>query len=260
LDLDKDAPTVASAAERLRARGIAGIIHTTWGHEVDAPRLRVVVNPSEPWRAADYGDPGAGDLAFKAGLTNLAAQLGFTADSNAIDPARLYFLPRHKRDAPCEALWIDGKPANVWPGPHPSRDSLPMIEDEDEDETDWLDGLFNVPPDTLRSAIAGTPNDIRFHGRDKWFSFLCAIKNTLGDAGRNDAEAWSERWEGGEHDRSEFDRAWNSIKSVYRGRKAGVGTIIAHAKESGWIDPRQTDDHLSAARALADERAAGGDV
>ncbi|MCB8839493.1 phage/plasmid primase, P4 family [Aurantimonas sp. VKM B-3413] len=262
LDLDHSQLSPKLVARRLREKHIAGIISTTWSHCLEDPCMRVVVFPRTPWRAADYASPGKAKVAFAAGLRTLAKCLGLKIDLNALDPARLYFLPRHQDGATADAIWVDGGAVDVWPasGESDTGEQAAGDSEDDDDYDDPLDRLYTAPEEIVRSAITATRNDARFDERRRWLKQLAAIQNTLGEAGRDAAEEWSKKWEGGEHDDEEFARTWNSLDTKYQGRKAGIGTILAEAKTDGWVDPRGTNQHLSQARCSADERAAGGDI
>ncbi|TCM78334.1 putative DNA primase/helicase [Rhodovulum steppense] len=263
LDLDSGQP-VDEIAELVRAAGLAAILHTSHSHRPEHPKVRVILFPARPWRAADYANTGTAARAYRAGLANLAEVLGLAADPAAMDPARLFFLPRHAPGADFSAEWIDGGAAEVWPEPGAAPaigEVLPALAGEGE-----------VPPEVLFSALAAIRNDSRF-GRHEWVKTIAAVRNALGEEGREAAEAWSAEWSEGDHDPDEFARVWESIHDP----RASAGTIFMYARRDGWSDPRAeaererllaafddlpTDEEEAelAERAAADRLAEFGDI
>lgn len=263
LDLDSGQP-VDVIAERIRAAGLAAILHTSHSHTPEHPKARVILFPARPWRVADYPDTRTAARAYRAGLADLAERLGLVADPAAMDPARLFFLPRHAPGAEFLAEWIEGEPAEVWPEPGAlpvEGEVLPALAEDSE-----------VPPEVLFSALTAIRNDSRF-GRDEWVKIVAAVRNALGEEGREVAEAWSAAWSEGDHDPDEFARVWESIHDP----RAGASTIFMYARRDGWTDPRAEaererllaafDDIPSdaeeaelAERAAADRLAAFGDI
>lgn len=224
LDLDSGQP-VAEINEHIRAAGLAAILHTSHSHRPEHPKVRLILFPARPWRAADYPDTRTAARAYRAGLADLAERLGLAADPAAMDPARLFFLPRHALEADYLAEWIEGDTAEVWPEPGAlpvEGELLPALAEEGK-----------VPPGVLFSALTAIRNDSRF-GRHEWVKIIAAARNALGEEAREAAEAWSATWSEGDHDPDEFARVWDSIHDP----RAGAGTIFMYARRDGWTDPR----------------------
>ncbi len=263
LDLDSGQP-VAEITEHIRAAGLAAILHTSHSHRPEHPKVRVILFPARPWRAADYYDIRTAARAYRAGLAGLAERLGLAADPAAMDPARLFFLPRHAPGAEFLSEWIGGSAAEVWPEP----DATPV---DGEMLPAWAeDG--EVPPEVLFSALTAIRNDFRF-GRHEWVKVIAATRNALGEEGREAAEVWSAAWSGGDPDPDEFARVWDSIHDP----RAGAGTILFYARRDGWTDPRaeaererllaafddipsDEEEAENAERAAADRLAEFGDI
>lgn len=263
LDLDSGQP-VDEIAELVRAAGLAAILHTSHSHRPEHPKVRVILFPAWPWRTADYADTRTAARAYRAGLADLAERLGLAADPAAMDPARLFFLPRHAPGANFSAEWIDGGTAEVWPEPGAVLaigEVLPALAGDGE-----------VPPEVLASALGAIRNDSRF-ARHEWVKIIAAVRNCLGEEGREAAEVWSAEWSEGDHDPEEFARVWESIHDP----RAGAGTILFYARRDGWTDPRAeaererllaafddlpTDEEEAelAERAAADRLAEFGDI
>ncbi len=262
LDLD-EGQTFEEVVETIKAANLAAIIATSHSHTIDTPSMRVVFFPRNPWRVADYSSPPAAERAYKKGLLALADRLGFTVDHSAIDPARLFFLPRHAPGAPHESIWIDGNTVDVWSVSENSDDAAQLPDEraarkpippeivlgisENSDDATQLPAeraaREPIPPEIVLGALASIVNDERFD-RPQWVRVIAAIRHALGEEGREAAEEWSASWTGGEHDPAKFDRAWRSLRD--RGDSdAGAGTILFLARRDGWTDPRERDRLLA---------------
>jgi P4 family phage/plasmid primase-like protien len=267
LDLDGGQP-FAEVAERIKAAGLAAIIHTTHSHTAERPKLRAVLFPSRPWHAKDYGSRSAARHAYRAGLLALADRLGLAVDRGATDPARLFFLPRHATGKEHKAAWIEGSKADVWTCAEAEEKGHAAVAERTAGES--------TPPEIVRGALAAVRNDSRFNDRLEWIKVLAAVCHALGEEGREAAEEWSASWSDGKHDPDAFDKAWRSIGNRPDDR-AGAGTILFLARRDGWADPRREahrerrlalfDDMPTVAEAMrsaeriaADQWTAGGDV
>lgn len=268
LDLDGGQP-FAEVAKRIKAAGLAAIIHTTHSHTAERPKLRTVLFPSRPWRAKDYSSRSAGRRAYRTGLLALADRLGLAVDRGATDPARLFFLPRHAAGKEHKAVWIEGGKADVWTRAEAEEESRAIAAEHSA-------GDESTPPEILLGALAAIRNDGRFNDRGEWIKVLAAVCHALGEEGREAAEEWSASWTDGKHDPDAFDKAWRSI-GERPDDSAGAGTILFLARRDGWADPRREaqrerllalfDDmptvaeaERSAERIAADQWTAFGDV
>ena len=86
-------PTVSELAAELELHGLAGVVHSTHTHEEPTadggtlgPRYRVVLNASRPILPAEIKPLGLGVVAMLG--------LGDCTDTQCLEPARLFFLPR----------------------------------------------------------------------------------------------------------------------------------------------------------------------
>ncbi len=96
-----------AAVAMLSARRIRGICWTTHSHVVDAPRYRILMPLSAPI---------AYDPEIDTHLTAACgAQLGMfgVCDPSKFGAASLFYLPRHKEDAPYQVQEITGSPINT---------------------------------------------------------------------------------------------------------------------------------------------------
>jgi putative DNA primase/helicase len=261
--------SISEIAELIKAAGFAAIIHTTHSHTAARPKLRVVLFASRPWRAKDYASPAAGWRAYRFGLLSSADRLSLKVDRGATDPARLFFLPRHAAGKEHEAFWIDGGSANVWIANKTEEDVRTAAKEHSDPHE-------SIPSEVLFGALAAIRNDSRFNDRGEWIKVLAAMRNALGDDGREPAEQWSASWTSGKHDPDAFDKAWRSIRDRTDG-SAGAGTILFLARRDGWTDPRReaererllalfsyvppaVEAERSAERIAADQWSAFGDV
>jgi putative DNA primase/helicase len=78
----------------------------------------------------------------------------------------------------------------------------------------------------IRAALSHCSPDV---GRAEWVRLLVAVKDALGEAGRDIAEAWSQG--GGSFDKTDFRDTWKSIKTD---GKVTVGTLFYLARQNGW--------------------------
>ncbi|MGM5053305.1 phage/plasmid primase, P4 family [Rhizobium sp. 814_E9_N1_1] len=187
---------------------------------------------SKPWVRSNYQDARSAAKAYKEGLTNLADELGLTIDRAATDPARLFFDPRHRPGADCDAVFIPGTLAHVWP-----------IEDSERPEPDFREFRYKaLPIEDVRAMVDIIPNDHHFADRSAWIAMLGAIKAATGGSaeGMGVAEAWSASWTDGVHDSAAFEKAWSSLTDKPGG--ATVGTLIFHARRCGWMSKSDADE------------------
>jgi putative DNA primase/helicase len=81
-------------------------------------------------------------------------------------------------------------------------------------------------PENVRTALSHCSPDV---DRETWVRLLAAVKDALGDEGRDIAKAWSEG--GDSFDQADFRDTWKSIKAD---GKVTVGTLFYQAKRNGW--------------------------
>jgi P4 family phage/plasmid primase-like protien len=78
------------------------------------PKFRVALPLSRPWRASDFPNQKTANTAWKARIEALAAALGLHHDQSCTDTSRLFYLPRHDKDATFETLVIAGEDCDIW--------------------------------------------------------------------------------------------------------------------------------------------------
>lgn len=78
------------------------------------PKFRAVFPLSEPFIFAKRGGTQQDAIAeWKERYAGFATKMGFFFDETCVDPARLFYLPRHKKGDVHGSWWIAGKPVNL---------------------------------------------------------------------------------------------------------------------------------------------------
>lgn len=78
------------------------------------PKFRAVFPLSEPFIFAKRGGPQKDAIAeWKERYAGFATNMGFFFDETCVDPARLFYLPRHPKNAEHGAWWIAGSALNL---------------------------------------------------------------------------------------------------------------------------------------------------
>lgn len=111
-------PTPAAAAEKLREKGVAGKVVTTWKHAADAPRYRTIIPYKEPLVYPADQDERAKVIAAEAEglmLFYAAAGLGDGLDTTKIRPDAFYYAPRCPDLNVAEEVAVDGEPLDFAP-------------------------------------------------------------------------------------------------------------------------------------------------
>ncbi len=85
---------------RSACAGLEALIHTTYSHSDDTPRLRVLLPLASPWRATDYPSQGEANDAWRIFIMALAGRLGLASDQSCTDTARLFYFPRTRPGGP----------------------------------------------------------------------------------------------------------------------------------------------------------------
>lgn len=72
------------------------------------PKHRIIFFLSEPFVFQGQANQNVEIKAWKEHYHGLGIELGFVYDPSCTDPARLFYLPRHAKDAPFETRFVDG--------------------------------------------------------------------------------------------------------------------------------------------------------
>ena len=101
-------PPFDTTAERVKALGLRAYLHTTFQHTPERPRYRVILAVSRPYPPEAVRSLGL----HMAGLLGLEEAV---VDTSALEPARLFYLPRCPANSLPEArgVSIEGEPLNV---------------------------------------------------------------------------------------------------------------------------------------------------
>ena len=63
-------------------------------YHAPCPKFRIAFLLAEPWRASDFENQEAANVAWADWVRAVAASLGLAIDESCLDPSRLFFLPR----------------------------------------------------------------------------------------------------------------------------------------------------------------------
>lgn len=241
-------PTAKSVADAAALWGLKCAIATTFGHEIETPRYRVIVVPSQP-------------LKSKSEILNaahkVASILGFAGcvDEQATNPARLFFLPACPpgRRADAESYILDGDCFDVGA---PASAAAAGIESgaavgSGKDPLDNLPSSPALPPSRKNWSPAQVERLLRLidpdQEYDRWFRTLAAVHHELGaEAGRAVALAWCATGGKFEGER-DFDNHWRSLGK----RRGGLVTTGAHLLREAYPDGLPTWDHIGNARRIS---------
>ncbi len=194
-------PAFDEAIERIRARGWRAYAHTTFQHRPDSPRYRLILAVERDLKPSELKPLGL----------RVAALLGLelVTDKAALEPARLYYLPRcpesELRNA--RGATIDGEPLDV-------DTLLAQIKPEPRATPIESVGLAAAvlahqhTPEEVRADLARLDPGMDYEG---WRNVLWAVASTDLPEAEELAQAWSmrsaEKW-----DEPAFARTWNSYK------------------------------------------------
>lgn len=236
-DYDSGKVTMAEAAARAHTAGIRCLFYTTSRHTPETPRWRVVAPLSKTCNLST--------MAEMAEVLNGA--LGGILAPESISHGQGFYFGR-VRDVPYEVravdegTWLDDGPDLFTPpvAIRKVRAERPVPAGDNEAALLALGGLPLPPLEVIASAAAAIPNDgMHPKALSDWFEWrdvLWAIKDGAGEAGRDIAEELSLRHP--ECTPRDFAHQWERRESRVDGEKIRIGTLLARAKECGWIDPR----------------------
>jgi RecA-family ATPase len=132
--------TVETYARQIRRGGRRKLEDRALFHHQPCPKFRVALLLATPWRRADFSAEHDPAETWKAAVGWVAAELGLQHDESAVDPARLFFLPRHRKGATPETAIIEGAACAVdW-----SAVAAPAYAPEDGLPPDDLDRLEDI--------------------------------------------------------------------------------------------------------------------
>lgn len=245
-DYDAGKVTPVEAVARLRAAGIAALVHTTPSHRPGVPRWRVLCPLAQP----------VAKEARSALVERLNDALGGVLASESFTPSQpFYFGTIEGRGAP-ETHLVDGRCIDaVAPTPRPAApapvtDDLAALLGDDDDSDLWADYAEakrerDWEPDRIRSALRAITDA---SDRDTWLQIGMALHHASGgaDAGYDLWCRWSRRCPEKYDDRDQR-RTWKSF-----GRRGGgvtIASLYQVAKGYGF-DPAApipgSDDDLNA--------------
>lgn len=239
-----DPPSVQDISEQLKKNGLRSIIHTSYSHSAQHPRYRIVVALSRQMKPQELKPVGEW----------LVKQLGIVGcyDRGALEPARLYYLPRCPSDerlALFESALIEGEPLNVAAVfDEINSDALLLLPEPTTQPPPAPAHVANTytPADyqahdaSLLSDLRSALNAIRPDERDTWIAVGQRLK-TLGEDGRRLWLEWSQgsiKWQPTDA------RLWDGFTADRTSYKA----IFAQAQALGWVNPASAPQRLDPAQ------------
>lgn len=250
-DHDAGTMTPAEAVARLRAAGIAALVHTTVSHRPDAPRWRVLCPLAHP----------ATKEARRHLVEHLNATLGGVLARESFTASQAFYFGAVKGQPKPEAYLIEGRQVDRIAPPRPTAvkpepicadlAALPGNDDDDDDlwndyieakrERDW-------DPERILSALRAIPGEER--DRRTWLDMGMAVHHASGgnEAGYDLWDKWSSEHPDPKLYKPKHQKsAWKSFKNRLGG--VTIRTLFHTAKAHGWNPtpaPMIIDDDLQA--------------
>lgn len=257
---DHDAGTMTpdEAAERLRAAGIAALVHTTPSHRTGAPRWRVLCPLAQP----------VAKEARRALVERLNEALGGVLASESFTPSQaFYFGATEWQDAP-ETHLVDGQPIDrIAPAAAPAPRRETLAEDDDDDpapmtageitqaksEQAWADPIERA---RIKDALEFIPADDYYIWAEK-VGFALHLASGGSEEGLQLWRQWSRKSAKAAEVGSDakWQRKWNDFKWNGRRDPVALGSLFDLAKTYGF-DPKTPGSHQQLAELLGTSKPA----
>lgn len=228
-DYDAGEVTMADAAHRLKAVGVAALLYSTPSHRPDSPRWRVLAPTSATLPVADRD----------ALAARLNGALGGILAPETFTRSQSYYFGGV--GAAPEVMVVEGRAVDLVQTITPIG-RAPVVSDEldlladlaaanDDDEDDDLSLFIEPDWDRIKSALATVPAD----GRPEWLKVGMALHAESRGSDEGFA-VWSE-WSKASDKYKARDQAstWKSFGERSR-EVTRIGSLYALAKEHGWGD------------------------
>jgi hypothetical protein len=140
------------------------------------PKFRVALLLATPWRRAEFSAGHDPAETWKAAVGWVAAELGLHHDESAVDPARLFFLPRYRKGAKPETAIIEGAACAVdWSAmAAPAYAPEAGLPPEDLDRPEDIKWVIEF----LKKQAATEPAVEGAHGDETTFRVACAVRDS----------------------------------------------------------------------------------
>jgi hypothetical protein len=224
-------PPFDEAVERVKAKGCRAYAHTTFQHGPHAPRYRLILATDRDLKPDELKPLGL----------HIAALLGLApvTDKAALEPARLYYLPRCPESAIGDARGaaIDGEPLDV-------DALLAQIKPEPKAIPVKCEGLAAAvlnhqhTAEEVRADLSQLDPGMDYEG---WRTVVCGVAATDLPEAENLAREWSMR-SAAKWDERAFIHTWNSyrpeggitygtVKHMLRGLDQGAPAVCKTTPE-----------------------------
>jgi len=239
-------PPMPDAAETLRLFGWAGALATSYNHEAPAnngtlgPRYRIVLPVSRPIAVHEIKPLATGVAGFLGLLEYL--------DTNSLDAARLFYLPRVPKERAhlAQRAIVDGSPLDVdsfLPSQDLARVSGQSVAIQDEVLSALRVALSDLELSDLRSAtmyLAGVKHGSNY---GDWQATGAALHSEAHGGREPELQAlWLEYSKacGGYKSDADVLRKWREVG----GEKSSKAAIFSKATERGWVNPAIGRKHV----------------
>lgn len=215
-------PDLVTVQNSLDDIGYDAHVHTTYNHDPDNPRYRVVV------RLDDQMPPAM----LKQALAALAEKIGLSDcwDRQCTDPARLFYLPRcaQGKEHLFQAFSVRGRPL-----PLPELWEMIGIQTKRKQGPSLPETHKNI--ERIKSQLAVISADC---DRATWRNVIWAVQSTGWDSAYTIAQEWSQTAPD-LFDQKEFDKVVNSFQPD---GGIGLGTLNHFAKLAGWTEELKSEN------------------
>lgn len=247
LDIDGGA-TVRDAVAALRFSSYAAVVVSSWSHHPEKPKFRIIAPLAKPFRVADYASVKEAGDSWKRLCLAFAAELGLTADPNAMLLSQFFYDPRHSPGTEPVVRFVEGRALDAEKllakaRLHASEAGADSADARERASVGRGEGVTpnpfkrdgEVDVDAVRSAMEAIKNDKRFDERNDWLSVCGALHHATGGSseGLEIWLEWCDLWDGGKSDAALNKRDWHSMRDG-RADGATAATLIRLAKRDGW--------------------------
>lgn len=223
-------PSVDQMLEKLAAKQLKAIIHTSYSHSLEHPRYRLIFELSRPL-AKDEVKPLGEAIASTLELD------ASSYDQSALEPARFFFLPRcpsNERLALFRCEMSDGQPLNVDAMLHKPLPSGGFFDGVNTQANSYE---YTTPANGLNSneyeqRISDLADALEFISSDDYGEWvrIGQCLHGLGADGFNLWLDWSQKSQ--KFDHTEAVKKW----ATFTGDNAGYQGVFSAAQAQGWTN------------------------
>ena len=245
-DGGKEPPSVEHMLGKLRKLGFQSFLHTTFSHTEEHPRYRLVFEISRPMEPDELRPVGLA-VARSVGIED-------SFDKGALEPARLYFLPRCPKDR--KALFrsesVEGVALQIDLLLDPNK-TVPEVVDLDPKLIEWNDNLLGrtwpekeANVEEARKLLEQCSPDCPY---PIWRNIIWSVCSLGWDIGPKLVTDWSKtskiHWLTPKKAQAAQGFLDAIISSYDSSKPVSIGTLIFHAKSHGDKREAQTQSDVA---------------